>query len=196
MPRTPEQYEAIRNAKKKVIIDAALKLFAEKGFVATTINQIAEAADIANGLMYRHFKSKEELLKSVVLTVANEIDEMLAPSHNNAMSREDALQFFDKFFDMLMTRTEVAKLFTQLVYQPEVIKIISDNSILPHMSKRGETIYSYLSETHKENAQMTLLNIAAITNGIMLLYAFSPNDFPDEMMLQYRDYLKKMFIPM
>ena len=194
MPRTSEQYEEIRNAKKKTILDVAMKMFAEKGYEATSTNHIIKEAGISKGLLYNYFESKEEILKTIVLNISNEMDEMLAPSHDNAMSREDALECFDKFFDMLMTHTEVAKLFTQLVYQPEVIKILSDNSILPHKSKRGEMIHLYLSEIHKENLQMVLLNFAAIFNGISLLYAFSPEEFPDEMMLQYRDYLKNMFI--
>ena len=194
MPRTAEQNEEIRKEKKQVILDAALKLFAEKGYAATSTNDIIKEANISKGLLYNYFESKEELLKTVVVNFANEMDEMLAPAHDNVMSKEDALQFFDKFFDMLMTRTKEAKLFTQLTCQPEVLTLVSDSSILSKMSKRGEAIYLYLAENHKENVEMVLMNFEAILNGITTLYVFSPTEFSNEGMLQYRDYLKNMFI--
>jgi AcrR family transcriptional regulator len=48
------------------IIDAALKVFAEKGFSNTTIKNISEAAGTSEGLMYHYFQSKEELLSAVL----------------------------------------------------------------------------------------------------------------------------------
>lgn len=48
--------------KEKLIIDAAIKLFANKGFVATSIQEIANEAGISKGAFYIYFKSKESLL--------------------------------------------------------------------------------------------------------------------------------------
>ena len=194
MPRTPEQYEEIRNTKKKVILDAALKLFAEKGYASTSISSIAETANISKGLMYNYFKSKEELLTTIVLSFMDEIGEMLDPNRDDIFCVEEAHQFFDKYFELLMTRTEETKLFVQLTVQPEVIQTIADNNMLPKREKQGKMIFSYFAENHKENTQMMLMNYAAIMKGITVLYAFSPERYPDEVMLQYRDYLKNMFL--
>ena len=193
MPRTPEQYEEIRNAKKKIILDAALRLFAEKGYASTSISCIAETANISKGLMYNYFNSKDELLKTIIQTFMNEIGEMLDPSSDEILCKEEADQFFDKYFELLMTRTEETKLFTQLTVQPEVIQIIADNNVLPKREKQGKMIFSYFAENHKENTQMMLMNYAAIMKGITVLYVFSPERYSDEMMLQYKDYLKNMF---
>jgi len=174
MPRTPEQYEEIRNAKKKVILDAALKLFAEKGYASSSISCIAEKANMSKGLMYNYFKSKEELLKTIVLSFMSEIREMLDPNSDNILNEEEALRFFDKYFELLMTRTEETKLFTQLTVQPEVIQVISDSELLPNMSKQGELMLAYFTDTHKGNTKMMLMNYAAIVKGITVLYVFSP----------------------
>lgn len=53
------------NEKKLNIMNAAVKLFAEKGYHATSIQDIADALGIAKGAMYFYFKSKEELLLNI-----------------------------------------------------------------------------------------------------------------------------------
>jgi len=49
------------NLKKKVIEDAAIELFATKGLARTVIRDIAQAAQVTEGALYRHYKSKDEL---------------------------------------------------------------------------------------------------------------------------------------
>ena len=53
------------NEKHKTIIDNAVTLFAEKGYHATSVQEIAESCGIAKGSFYNYFRSKEELLVSV-----------------------------------------------------------------------------------------------------------------------------------
>jgi AcrR family transcriptional regulator len=48
-------------AKRQNVMDAALKLFVEKGIEGTTTREIAELAHAGEGTMFRHFESKEEL---------------------------------------------------------------------------------------------------------------------------------------
>lgn len=47
--------------RRRSIIDAATRLFAERGYHGTSIREIAKAADVSEALIYRHFSSKEEL---------------------------------------------------------------------------------------------------------------------------------------
>lgn len=56
---TPATAKSERTRQR--ILDAALTLFAEKGFAATTMRDIAAAADVSLGLTYRYFARKEDL---------------------------------------------------------------------------------------------------------------------------------------
>ncbi len=59
------------------IINAARENFARKGFQGATIAEIAEAAGISEGAIYRHFNSKHELLVECVEPVLNELVEVM-----------------------------------------------------------------------------------------------------------------------
>lgn len=52
--------------RRQQLLDLALELFAEHGFEGTTVRDIATAAKVTDGLIYRYFESKEALLAEVV----------------------------------------------------------------------------------------------------------------------------------
>lgn len=49
------------------IEDAAIELFMEQGYHATSMRQIAEQAELALGGIYNHFKSKEEIFEAIIV---------------------------------------------------------------------------------------------------------------------------------
>jgi len=49
------------------IEDAAIELFIEQGYHATSMRQIADRADLALGGIYNHFKSKDEIFEAIVV---------------------------------------------------------------------------------------------------------------------------------
>jgi TetR/AcrR family fatty acid metabolism transcriptional regulator len=53
--------------KRRLIVDTAIKVFAEKGYHGTRISDIAKDAEIAYGLVYHYFKNKEEILDTIFL---------------------------------------------------------------------------------------------------------------------------------
>jgi len=60
---------ASRNADKyQRILDAAVAVFAEKGFFTSRIADIADRADVADGTVYLYFKNKEEILRTAINT--------------------------------------------------------------------------------------------------------------------------------
>src|ERR1700752_384460 len=79
MPRSPEKTVAGSEAaapaprwrrraadRPKEILDAALTVFVAKGFAATKLDDVAVAAGISKGLLYRYFDNKAELFKEVI----------------------------------------------------------------------------------------------------------------------------------
>src|SRR4051795_3080789 len=52
--------------RRKAIIDAALPLFARKGFAGTTTKELAEAAGVSEALIFKHFPSKAALYAEIL----------------------------------------------------------------------------------------------------------------------------------
>jgi TetR/AcrR family transcriptional regulator, fatty acid metabolism regulator protein len=51
--------------KRQLILDAAVRVFARKGYHTSRVGDIAEEAGVAHGLLYHYFDSKEELLETI-----------------------------------------------------------------------------------------------------------------------------------
>jgi AcrR family transcriptional regulator len=68
--RAPELQKTDRREtdKREAILDAALLLFAERGFFGTSVPEIAAKAGVGAGTIYRYFESKEALVNAVFLT--------------------------------------------------------------------------------------------------------------------------------
>jgi AcrR family transcriptional regulator len=75
--------------RRRVIIDAALALFARKGFRGTTTKEIAEAAGCSEATIFKYFTSKDELY-SAILEVKSAIEETLAKAAEAAAKGDDA----------------------------------------------------------------------------------------------------------
>ncbi len=68
----PDTRQARRAARRKAeILKAAAKVFAEKGFHRTTVRDIAEAADIADGTVYNYFENKDDLLINLIEDISD-----------------------------------------------------------------------------------------------------------------------------
>lgn len=66
MARNPEKNELLRRRSKEKILTAALNQFAENGLFATRIQDIAEKAEISQGLLYRYYASKDDIYVEII----------------------------------------------------------------------------------------------------------------------------------
>jgi len=59
-----ERTQAVED-KRRHLLDAAVRVFARKGFHASRVGDIAEEAGVAHGLLYHYFESKDQVLEAV-----------------------------------------------------------------------------------------------------------------------------------
>ncbi len=77
--------------RRSEIVDAAARLFAENGYEATSVRQIAEVAGILAGSLYHHFATKEDMLHEIMRP---RLSHMLAANQRLALLRADAEHLF------------------------------------------------------------------------------------------------------
>ena len=77
----------IAEEKRRLILDAAVRVFARKGFHTCRVGDISEEAGVAHGLLYHYFSSKDELLETVfretwsdLLAAIREVEASEAPA--------------------------------------------------------------------------------------------------------------------
>ncbi len=78
---------------KAKIERAALHLFAEHGVDGVSTKQIAAAAGISEGAIYRHFSGKEELARSMMVAIHTRLTEMIAAADAAHDGFEDKIKF-------------------------------------------------------------------------------------------------------
>jgi AcrR family transcriptional regulator len=97
--------------QRKMIMDAAAELFAQKGYMATTTKDLADAIDIGESTLYGYFSSKKEILEAILSQQAEVVDGILG----NIIDIEDSESFVD-LVDLL-----IEKILTRTVYNRVLI---------------------------------------------------------------------------
>jgi len=63
------RFQRRKEDRPQEITEAAFAIFAEKGYAATRVAEVAESAGVSKGLLYLYFRTKEELFKAVIKSV-------------------------------------------------------------------------------------------------------------------------------
>ncbi|MCZ8515382.1 TetR family transcriptional regulator [Paenibacillus filicis] len=124
------------SVKKEAILQAALELFAEKGFSATATKEIAERSGTAEGLLFYYFKDKRELLMQVVRTFSfhHAIQEK-----ESALDRLDAESALMEYGRAYLSFLREHRSYLLLIWSPE---LMADNEISKEVAGLVERIVS------------------------------------------------------
>jgi AcrR family transcriptional regulator len=79
MHRQLSRRERKKSETRQRLMDAALRLFGEHGFEATTIEDITSVADVAKGTFFNYFETKEAILPAIAARRLEQLEETLAP---------------------------------------------------------------------------------------------------------------------
>lgn len=110
MPRlNQQQLKQIREERREQIKQAALQVFAQRGYAGTKTSMIASEAGISEGLIFRYFKTKDELFTAIVQELLEEARRETDSAQFLPGSATEQIKAFTK--DMLDERNKYAFMF-------------------------------------------------------------------------------------
>jgi len=90
--RSKKQNEKMREDRNKLIREGAVKLFASKGFFATTITDIAKEVSMAQGLIYHYYKSKDDIYLDVISRALDMMNEAVQGLRQSDQPAEEKIK--------------------------------------------------------------------------------------------------------
>ena len=136
-----------RNERQMRILEAAVDMFGEKGYASTSTSEIAKRAGVAEGTIFRYYKTKKDLLFAVVMPT---LTKFAAPFFVQAFAKEIFKTEYESYEVLLrviiQNRFEFAKkhfpmikiLIQEVPFQPELkseIQQLVETELLSHFKK-------------------------------------------------------------
>jgi TetR/AcrR family transcriptional regulator len=120
VPRKPTNREENREAVRERLLDAALTLFNEKGYPATSVREIVAAAGVTKPVLYYYFSSKEGIFQAIMerarAIYSREMEEALT---FHGTYRERLFHLLTTVFDLFARHIEVPRLLFTVHFNPE-----------------------------------------------------------------------------
>lgn len=109
------------HVRKKQILDTAEKFFFEKGYAKTTISDIINKIDIANGTFYHYFKSKDDLLMAIIDRDVDASYERISEivNNDNLTALEKINTIYESSFTSRIQNSDRTKLLLEVFYHNE-----------------------------------------------------------------------------
>ena len=154
-----------QTVKQKKIIEVAITSFAEKGYSNTSTSEIAKKAGVAEGTIFKHYGTKENLLLSIMVPFLKDFfptmaDELIGELMNDKCS-------FEEFLRALLTNRsaffsenrEIFQVFIKEMFYKEELR----NELLPNVLEIGSNHLIKVIEVFKQRGE-----IRDIPNEIIL----------------------------
>jgi AcrR family transcriptional regulator len=176
-PRTDQQNEALRELSRAKIIETALELFAQHGYEATSVRMIAQAAGIAQGLLYNYFASKEALLATIVQQSMADVRE----SFVGAEDANDPSEQIERLIRAAFATIQRKRAFWQLIYsvrmQRAVVESLGDVYIAG-VTEIRTTIERYCRTAGLRQPEIEATILFALIDGVAQHYVLNPEHYP------------------
>lgn len=143
---------ARKNARRKILLDAATRLFGRCGYHASTVPMIVEEADSSVGSFYMHFRNKEDVFAAVLEALGDKVMDVVTQARAD---QSDPLQ---------QIRFAVESLFLFLAQNPHEarILIVESSSLSPRLEQVRRTIL----KRHADQVRQTLESAPAVFTTI------------------------------
>jgi TetR/AcrR family transcriptional regulator of autoinduction and epiphytic fitness len=155
---------ARRNGSREAIVEAAQRLFLERGFGAVSMDELAEAAGVARRTLYNQFASKEEIFREMLLKVSGQLEDAFPPGIETQGDVEDVLRL-------------IARMILELHKRPEYLgflrMVVADSRQFPWIAEELAAVMEPLTERLvRYLAHLTAMGILDCRNPLLAAHQF------------------------
>lgn len=112
------------NSKEK-IINVAEEIFAEKGFDGARVDEIAKKAGVNKALIYYYFDSKDDILKSLFITLLTDVEKIFSNLYSKTYDIYDIDKVLEGMLEFIMSKKDILK-----IAMIETLKSKSNNTLI------------------------------------------------------------------
>ena len=164
MPKVLPEY---KEEAKSRILEAANKVFAERGYHEATMDDIAKRLGVSKGAIYLYFSSKEDLFEAMCKTAPQAFKEILYSSFGDeANPVQSATQFFDKMLKLSASNPGLSfEILSEASRSPSLKRILKQNH-----EEYEKVLTSFLAEGRKMRIVGDTLELRPLANALIALW--------------------------
>jgi len=165
--------------RRRQLLEVALRLFATKGYTATTMDDIADAAGVTKPLLYQHFDSKRALYVELVDTVATTMRQAIESATAAATTpRQQVAGGFSAYFDLVISHADAFR----LLFGPTGPEDQETADLLRHVEDQmaeavGSLIDAGLDDDHRRLLAYAVVGMAEGASRFLLTHGL-PEEAP------------------
>jgi AcrR family transcriptional regulator len=176
-PRTASQNHEIRAVAKAKILQAALELFATRGYSTTTVDAIAEAAGVSAGLLYYHFENKPALLHAIFEQSLADVHATFAAADREPNPSRRLPALLRSAAAIVPKHRNFWAVWYGLRMQSEVLRSLGP-SVMQFSAAIVRTLEGYLSDIEWPEPALEAQLLFAQIDGMCQHYVLDPQHYP------------------
>lgn len=165
LPNNPSlsRKERERLFKRREILVSACKIFSEKGFETTTLDEVAEASEYGKGTLYNYFQNKEDiylaLLEAILTDYLDSLKKLASDSNN---FNEFMLTITEELFKLGIEHETIFLLLIRMRGIPSDDKLLLKNERIDKLIREINTIYKLVIDNSSSNKIFKNIDLEAM----------------------------------
>jgi TetR/AcrR family transcriptional regulator, regulator of autoinduction and epiphytic fitness len=153
-----------RGGSREAIVEAAVRLFLERGFGSVSMDDLAEAAGVARRTLYNQFASKEDIFREMLMRVSGRLENAFPPGIETQGDVEEVLR-------------RVARMILDLHKDPEYLgflrMVVADSRQFPWIAGELAAVMDPLSDRlARYLAHLTAMGVLNCRNPLLAAHQY------------------------
>jgi AcrR family transcriptional regulator len=177
MGRSEQLNQRMREASRRRILKAALRLFATRGYAGTSIRMIAQSAAISVGLLYNYFPSKADLLVALFEESMRDVQASFASAEAASTPSERIERLVRSSFEILDANRDFWRMSYGVRMQPAVVAGLGKR-LHTWTATIQSTLARYVKEAGSRQPEVDAALLFALIDGVSQHYVLDPRAYP------------------